>query len=46
MEFDTDLLRRNHFCMGRKKGKKYVYGGYADEDMKSKAIELLDEAVK
>ena len=44
-ELDIGLLRRNRFCMGVKRGKKYVCGGEADENAVNKAIELLSEAI-
>ena len=43
MEFNTELLRRNYFCRGIKRGKKYVCGGDADESMKNGRV--YDEAV-
>lgn len=46
MEFNTELLRRNYFCIGVKRGKRYVCGGDADEDSVNNAVELLDEAVR
>ena len=46
MEFDMELLRRNKFCRGIKRGREYVCGGEADEGTKSNAIELLAEAVR
>ena len=45
MEFDTELLRRNRFCIGVKRGNEYRCGSEANEDAKSKAVELLAEAV-
>ncbi|WP_252900623.1 hypothetical protein, partial [Vulcanisaeta sp. JCM 14467] len=46
MEFCTELLRRNHFCMGVKRGKKYVCGGEANEGAVSETVELLSEAIE
>ena len=43
--FNADSLRRNHFCIGVKRGNEYQCGGDANEDAKSKAVELLIEAV-
>ena len=42
----VDLLRGNHFCIGVKRGKRYVCGGKTNEDAKSKTIELLNEAIE
>ena len=39
--FNADSLSRNKFCMGR----KYVCDCEADEEERSKAVELLHEAV-
>ena len=44
-EFDIELLMRNHFCIGLKRGKKYICGGDANEIAKSKAVELLVETI-
>ena len=44
-EFDTELLRRNKFCMGVKRGREYRCGGDAGESAISKAAELLIEAI-
>ena len=41
-----EALRRNRFCQGVKCGKEYRCGGDAGEDVKSKAVELLVEAVR
>ena len=46
LEFNAYSLRRNHFCMGIKRGKKYVCGDNADEDSVNRAVELLIEAVR
>ena len=45
-ELNVELLRRNRFCMGKKRGKKYVCNGNADENAVNKAVELLVEAVR
>ena len=45
--FNTELLRNNRFCMGRKRGKRYVCGGNVDDPEKvNNAVDLLDEAVR
>ena len=44
-EFDTELLRRNRFCIGVKRGNEYVCGGEASEEERGKAVDLLVEAV-
>ena len=44
-EFNAGSIRRNHFCMGVKRGKKYVCGGDANEDAINNAVDLLIEAV-
>ena len=45
-KFNVELLKSNHFCMGVKRGNEYRCGGDAGEDTKSKAVDLLIEAVK
>ena len=45
-KFNVELLRRNRFCMGVKRGGEYVCGGDAGKDAKRKAVELLTEAVR
>ena len=45
MGFDMELLRRNRFCQGIKRGREYQCGDEANEDAKGKAIELLSEAI-
>ncbi len=40
------LLWRNRFCIGVKRDNEYRCGGDAGEDAKSKAVELLVEAVE
>ena len=44
--FNIELLMRNKFYIGVKRGKEYVCGDNANEDAKSKAVELLSEAIK
>ena len=40
-------LRRNRFCIGKKRGRKYICGSdEVSEEEKSKAVELLSETVK
>ena len=46
MEFGVDLLRRNRFCIGKKRGRRYVCGGEAGEGAKSRAVDLLTEAIE
>ena len=41
-----ELLRRNRFCMGVKRGNEYRCGGEADEVAKSKAVNLIVEAIR
>ena len=41
-----EALRRNKFCIGVKRGNGYRCGGETNEDAKSKAVELLNEAVR
>ncbi|GAB6943765.1 hypothetical protein [Vulcanisaeta sp. JCM 14467] len=44
-EFNMELLWRNRFCQGVKRGGEYVCGGEADENAVNKVVELLGEAV-
>ena len=45
-EFNMELLGRNRFCMGKRRGRRYVCHGDANEGAKSKAVSLLIEAVR
>mgnify|MGYP001773257582 CR=1 FL=1 len=42
MEFNVELLRSNHFCVGVKRGNRY---DNVDEDAVNNAVDLLDETV-
>ncbi len=45
-EFSTGLLRANHFCMGKRRGKRYVCGDdVSNPKVIDNAIELLIEAI-
>ena len=46
MEFNTESLMRNKFCIGVKRGNRYVCGDDANEDSKSKIVGLLSEAIR
>ncbi|ADN51766.1 hypothetical protein [Vulcanisaeta distributa] len=43
--FNAELLRRNRFCMGVKRGREYVCSGEAGEDAVNKAVDFLVEAI-
>ncbi|WP_460173676.1 hypothetical protein, partial [Vulcanisaeta sp. JCM 14467] len=45
-EPNMELLRRNKFCMGIKRGREHQCGSDADENAINKAVELLAEAVR
>ena len=45
--FNTDLLRRNYFCKGKKKGNEYVCDGEADNSgVVDNAVDLLAETLR
>ena len=46
-EFNVELLKSNHFCVGVKRGRKYRCGSDANElEVMDKAVELLSEAIE
>ena len=43
--FNADSLRRNHFCIGVKRGNEYQCGGDANENAINNTVDLLIETV-
>ncbi|WP_243665726.1 hypothetical protein [Vulcanisaeta sp. JCM 16159] len=45
--FNTELLRKNHFCMGKRRSKRYVCSSEVDEpNIINNVVELIIEAIR